>query len=199
MEHTESGARVGRPVTRNRAHVLETAMHAYWQADMADISVNGICAMAGVSKPSLYRDFGSEDGLTAAVLDRYAETVLASVEVLLSNSASYASKLDALIGFASDDPRMESGCLFVKMRATRSNFGPRTQARIAAIEAHILEQYIRFFREAAGSGEWCGGVPAELAAGYTQEQVGLAFVQRAAGKSPASVRELLALAMSVLR
>jgi AcrR family transcriptional regulator len=32
--------------------------------------------MAGISKPSLYREFGSEDGLTRAVLDRYAERVL---------------------------------------------------------------------------------------------------------------------------
>ena len=30
-----------------------------------DTSVNSICALEWVSKPSLYRDFGSEDGLTA--------------------------------------------------------------------------------------------------------------------------------------
>ncbi len=60
----------------NRAHLLGTAMHAYWRDDRAAVSVNAVCAMAGVSKPSLYREFGSEDGLTAAVLEHYGQTVL---------------------------------------------------------------------------------------------------------------------------
>ena len=36
-----------------------------------------------VSKPSLYREFGSEDGLTCAVLDRYAEQVLSDMFLIL--------------------------------------------------------------------------------------------------------------------
>ena len=199
MNNAELTSRRGRPITRNREHVLETAMNAYWQNDRAAVSVNAICALAGVSKPSLYRDFGSEDGLTQAVLERYAQTVLGSVEALLSSSIGFVTKLEALIDFASQDPRMEVGCLFVKMRTTRSRFGVRTQAKIASIEAHFLECYIRFFREGAASGEWGGSIAAELAAGYLYEQLGLAVSQRAAGKSPESVRELFGLAMSVLR
>ena len=186
-------------MTRNREHVLATAMDAYWHDDRAAVSVNAICSLAGVSKPSLYRDFGSEDGLTAAVLDHYAQTVLGSVEALLSSPASYATKLDALIGFASEDPSMEAGCLFVKMRATRSRFGPQTQAKIAAIESNALEHYMRFFQQAASGCERRIGVSAELAAVYLHEQFGLAFTQRAAGKRPDEVRALLVLAMSVLR
>lgn len=197
--NNEPGSRRGRPLTRNREHVLATAMDAYWQDDRAAVSVNAICALAGVSKPSLYREFGSEDGLTAAVLEHYAQTVLGSVEELLSSPGSYDAKLDALIGFASKDPRMEAGCLFVKMRATRSRFGPQTQARIAAIEARALERYARFFQQAAASGERRNGVPADLAAAYLHEQFGLAFSQRAAGRRAESVRALLLLAMSVLR
>jgi AcrR family transcriptional regulator len=63
--------------------VLDIAMTAYWQTDPADVSVNAICQMAGISKPSLYRAFGSEDGLSRAVLDRYAEQVLSEVFVIL--------------------------------------------------------------------------------------------------------------------
>ena len=199
MNKTDSGARPGRPITRNRAHVLETAMNAYWQDDRAAVSVNAVCALAGVSKPSLYRDFGSEDGLTAAVLERYGQTVLVSVEALLSSPQTYGTKLDALITFASDDPQMEAGCLFVKMRATRSRFGPQTQALLAAMEAHFLAHYARFFADAASRGEWRGGIATELAASYLQEQMGLAVSRRAAGKSPEAVRALLELALSVLR
>lgn len=174
-------------------------MNAYWQDDRAAVSVNAVCALAGVSKPSLYRDFGSEDGLTAAVLERYGQTVLIPVEALLSSPLTFSAKLDALISFASDDPQMEAGCLFVKMRTTRSRFGLQTQAKIASIEAHFHECYTRLFREGTASGEWSGGIAVELAAGYLYEQLGLAVSQRAAGKNPESVRQLLGLALSVLR
>jgi AcrR family transcriptional regulator len=199
MDKTDSGGRPGRPITRNRAHMLETAMNAYWHDDRAAVSVNAVCALAGVSKPSLYRDFGSEDGLTAAVLERYGQTVLTGVEALLSSPQTYGTKLDALISFASDDPQMEAGCLFVKMRATHSRFGPQTQALLAAMEAHFQAHYARFFTDAAGRGEWRGGIATELAASYLQEQMALAVSRRAAGKSPEAVRAMLELAISVLR
>jgi len=179
--------------------MLETAMNAYWQDDRAAVSVNAVCALAGVSKPSLYRAFGSEDGLTAAVLDRYEQTALEALKALLSGPQNYGSKLDALISVASDDPQMEAGCLFVKMRDTRSRFGPKTQTKIAAVEAGVLESYARFFTDAAGRGEWRGGMAAELAANYLHQQLGLAVTQRATGKSPTSVRALFELALSVLR
>lgn len=199
MNKPHTGVRPGRPITRNRTHVLETAMHAYWQDDMAAVSVNAVCALAGVSKPSLYRDFGSEDGLTAAVLERYGQTVLVALEELLSDSQNYRDKLDALISFASDAQQMEAGCLFVKMRAARSRFGPQTQALLAVKETHFYEQYTRFFTGATSSGEWSGGIATELAASYMQEQMSLAVSQRAAGKSPQAVRAFLTLAISVLR
>jgi len=199
MSNADSGVRPGRPIARNREHVLETAMNAYWKDDRVAVSVNAICALAGVSKPSLYREFGSEDGLSAAVLERYGQTVLASLQALLSSPQTYSAKLDALTSFASDDPQMDAGCLFVKMRATRSRFGPQTQALLTAMEAAFQEHYARFFTEAAERGEWCGGIATELAASYLQEQLGLAVSQRAAGKHPESVRAFLELAMSVLR
>jgi AcrR family transcriptional regulator len=174
-------------------------MNAYWQDDRAAVSVNAVCALAEVSKPSLYRDFGSEDGLTAAVLEHYGQTVLVGVEALLSSPQSYGAKLDALTSFASDDPRMEAGCLFVKMRATRSRFGPQTQALLAAMDAHFQEHFARFFTDAAGSGEWRGDIAIDLAASYLQEQIALAVSRRAAGRSPEAVRAMLELAISVLR
>ena len=174
-------------------------MNAYWQHDRAAVSINAVCELAGVSKPSLYREFGSEDGLTAAVLQRYAQMALVPVKALLSSPQSYETKLDALVSFASDDPQMETGCLFVKMRDTRSRFGPQTQALLAAMDAHFQEHFARFFTDAAGSGEWRGDIAIDLAASYLQEQIALAVSRRAAGRSPEAVRAMLELAISVLR
>ena len=199
MSTVESVHRRGRPITRNRVHILETAMNAYWHDDTAAISVNAICVLARVSKPSLYREFGSEDGLTAAVLKHYAEEVLGPLEELLVSPFSFAAKLEGVLVSVGEDPRLESGCLFVKMRSSRSRLGPQTHTCIAAIETHTLGCFTEFFAQAAATGEWDGGVAPELAARYLHEQLGLASSQRASGMSTESVRELLDLAMSVLR
>lgn len=198
MKSTETPIRRGRPKTRDKEHVLQTAMTAYWHEDQAATTINGICELAGVSKPSLYRDFGSEDGLTAAVLEQYSDTVLRQVGELLLSEASFSSKLAALIQFASEAPQMESGCLFVKMRAKRSRFGPLTQSFIAQVEKDALNLYERFFTEARAQGEWSGTAPIALTTAYFHEQFGLAFTQRASGKSPETVKGLLTLALSAI-
>jgi TetR/AcrR family transcriptional regulator, copper-responsive repressor len=190
--------RRGRPATRNREHVLETAMNAYWQDNLAATSVNAICVLAGVSKPSLYRDFGSEDGLTVAVLHHYSSKVLVQLGDILMADASYTSKVDKLIQFASKDPLMENGCLFIKMRAGRSRFGVQTQAKIDQIETQALSLYIRFFKDSYERKEWSAKVSPELAGRYLMEQLGLAISQRAEGKNKETVRELLTLSLSAL-
>jgi len=199
MNRINQTIRRRRPITRNREHVLETAMIAYWQDDFAATSVNAICALANVSKPSLYRDFGSEDGLTVAVLERYASQVLVQIGDLLMSDASFATKLDELIKFASESPQMETGCLFIKMRARRSRFGDQTQAKLADIETQALTLYVRFFNNSHSRGEWSASITAEVAASYLLEQFGLAVTQRAAGRNKDSVRELFTLSLLALK
>src|SRR6056297_4330946 len=105
MTDNETKPGRGRPRTMNAEKVLDMAMTAYWHNDPTDVSVNAICQMAGISKPSLYREFGSEDGLSRAALDRYAEQVLSEMFVLLHSGTGLRETLAALIDFASDDPR----------------------------------------------------------------------------------------------
>ena len=179
--------------------VLDVAVTAYWRGDPADVSVNAICQLAGVSKPSLYREFGSEDGLKRAALDRYAERVLSDVFAILQGGGGLAQTVDALIEFASSDPRMETGCLFYKMRAGKHRLGPETRARVEEIEAGATAAYAAFLRARRDAGESPGGLPTETAAAYLGEQIALAVTQRASGEAPDRVREMLTLALSVLK
>lgn len=105
-------------------------------------------------------------GLTEAALQRYAEIIRGPIEEMLGSPASFAEKLDAVLRFAGEEPRL---------------------------------RYAQFFAGAAATGEWQGGISPELAARYQNEQSGLALSQRASGASAESVRELLALAISVPR
>jgi AcrR family transcriptional regulator len=187
----------GRPRTMNAKQVLDVAMNAYWQSDPADVSVNAICQMAGISKPSLYREFGNEDGLSRAALDRYADQVLSEIFVVLHGSIGLRATLDALIDFASDDPRMETGCLFYKMRAGKHRLGPKTRARVDEIDAAAQKAYMAMLQSARDAGEWPDQLSVEAGAKYLGEQIALAITQRASGEDPARIREMLTLALSV--
>lgn len=187
----------GRPRKKSRDAVLDVAMKAYWDDDPADLSVNAICQMADVSKPSLYRSFGSEDGLTCASLDRYAETVLTDVFAILHTDTPIQTKLDELIDFASADARMEHGCLFYKMRAGKHRLGPKTKARVDEISASAVAAFEACLQNARDAGEWAGTMPVGDAAEYLSEQIALAFTQRASGVDPVRIRAMLSLSLSV--
>ncbi len=187
----------GRPRTSDPDHLLAVAMEAWWHADPADVSVNTICRLAGVSKPSLYREFGSEDGLARAALDRYAEVVLADVLAILGSGRGLRPTLDALVDFACDDPRMATGCLFYKMRNGRHRLGPETRARVDQLDAGARAAYASFLRGCREAGEWSGALGDEAAARYLSEQVALAITQRASGEDRDEVRATLTLSLSV--
>lgn len=187
----------GRPRTMNPEKVLDVAMTAYWQNDPADMSLNAICQMAGVSKPSLYRVFGSEDGLSRAVLDRYADQVLSDLLTILQSGTRLGDTLDALIDFASNDPRMETGCLFIKMRNGKHRLGLETRARIEEFDAKAQAAYAAFLQAACEPADWPNRISLETGARYLGEQLALAITQRASGEDPTRIRDMLTLALSV--
>lgn len=179
-------------------HVLEVATNAYWRADPADVSVNAICQAAGVSKPSVYREFGNEDGLMRAALGGYAEQVLGDVFAILTRGDTLEATLGALVGFACEDPRMETGCLFYKMRAGKHRLGPQTLALVDELSAAAQKAYEAFLQARRDAGDWQGTEPIEDMARYLGSQLEMAITKRAAGEDPAAIRATLTLAFTVL-
>ena len=192
-------AKRGRPSKMNAQSVLDTAMQAYWSDDPADVSINAICELAKVSKPALYREFGNEDGLMAAVLERYAEHVLSDIFDILAKNMPLPETLEALVRFASDDPKMATGCVFYKMRAGKHRLGPTTRARVQAIDTGAVDAFAAYLEARRANGDWTNSVPTPTAARYLVEQMGLALTQRAAGEDPAQVRETFKLALAAIQ
>lgn len=197
MTDTEKPAR-GRPRTMSEDKVLDVAVSAYQQTDPADVSVNAICQIAGVSKPSLYRAFGNEDGLTLAALDRYAERVLGDLFAILRRNEPLDTTLSALIDFAVDDPRLETGCLFYKMRAGKHRLGPKTRARVDEIDAAAIQGFEAYLTGQQDASGWQSDQPIDVVARYLREQIGLALTQRATTQDVTGIRASLTLALSVL-
>ncbi len=151
MSDPRPKARRGRPMTFNKADVTKTAMQAYWEHGPTDVSLNAICKAAGVSKPSVYREFGNEDGLTYAALENYAQTVLGELLGILEGEGRFEDKVRRVAFMAAQDATHDHGCLFVKMRAAKPRLGENTQALVTAMEGMAIAAYIKLFTEARES------------------------------------------------
>ena len=185
----------GRPKTLDKAHVTDVAMHAYWEEGPTEVSMNEICARAGVSKPSVYREFGNDDGLAYAALESYAASVLGKILAIIADDDIFPNKISKIAHLSAEEEVHENGCLFVKMRAAKAKMGPKTKALIDQIESMAIDAFTGLLTQGRATGEWNNSISVELGARYLHAQIGLALDQRARGQDP---KALLDLALSVL-
>jgi AcrR family transcriptional regulator len=65
---------------RTRAAVLGTATRILYARGLDGVGVAELCSAAGISKETLYRHFGSKDGLVHAMLEQRSERVSSWLE-----------------------------------------------------------------------------------------------------------------------
>ena len=199
-ENTQRGR--GRPKTLDRDYILDVAMRCYWAEGVEAISLNEICRRAKVSKPALYREFGNEDGLTKAALSRYYEQVLTQLHQIFNSDKSYHETLDLLIELgleASTNQGYPKGCLFVGMRNSAKQVGPNTLNEIEQTNRKILNTYRNWFEQSKNNHEFKSKITTEFAATYLHSQLSNAMNQQASGENADTIKNVLRLAVSVLR
>lgn len=194
----EKAKKRGRPRTFQREETIELAMDTYWQEGLHSLSVSEICRRAKMSKPSMYREFGGEDGLLDAVLEHYAATVIAPMAELISANRSFAENMKSLIDFVTSSARHHRGCLFVKMRNSLERVGPQTRARIDALTLRVRQAYENLYSRARSLGEVRDDVSPQLAARYIDTQVSLSLHLVATTDRPDNVRAMGLMAMDAL-
>ena len=191
--------RRGRPKTFERDRMIDVAVDCYWREGTDGVSLNELCRRADVSKPGVYREFGGEDGLMDAALERYADTVLAPVLEQTTEDRPFAEVLATLIGFMTDPDRtMPTGCLLAKMRVLSSRLGPVTQARVDALRADARACYGRWVERAKARGEIRTAASTAVIAAFIDTQFTTLLTQMALGEDPAGLRAQADLAFAAL-
>jgi len=192
----------GRPKTLERDHVLKTALMCYWSDSPTDVPIREICDKAGASKPGVYREFGSDDGLKEAVLDVYSEMVSARRFEILARNQTFDEVLEALITHTIQERRtlgVPDGCLLFAMRARRDEFGPLTRKKIDQLRENTLEKYRKWIDRAKSNEQFRRDIPTDLAALYFDAQTGSAMRLQKEGVSNTVIGEILRTAFSALR
>jgi len=188
----------GRPRTFKRDHTVALAMDNYWKEGLHSMSVNEICRRIRISKPSLYREFGDEDGLRNAALAHYAEQVIAPMAGLVDPEHSFVDNTERILNNITAPDRQHPGCLFVKMRGAHAKLGPQTLARIDAMVAMVESGYGRMVARAKARGEVRDDIDDAFAARYVDTQMSLVLQRVADGADAAEARAIGRLALKAL-
>lgn len=174
-------------------------MDCYWREGTDAVPLNELCRRADVSKPGIYREFGAEDGLMDAILERYAATVLSPTWELTTHDRPFAELLTTLVGFlTSADGTRPAGCLLATMRVLSSHLGPATTARVEALGAHARDTCAHWVERAKARAEIAPVVPTTVAAAFVDTQFTTLLIQMALGADPALLRAQAGLAFAGL-
>ncbi|WP_245851702.1 TetR/AcrR family transcriptional regulator [Monaibacterium marinum] len=182
--------------------MLKTAMLSYWQEGPTEVPIGEICRRSGASKPALYREFGSDDGLKNAVLDAYRDLMLAPIHEILAGDIPFDQALDALIEFVSKDRSVENlpeGCLFVAMRMQQSTIGDLTNAKVEELHDEMIGKYCEWIERAKSEGKFSSDIPTEVAAYHLCTQSNSALWLAKTGLSHDLIKSILQLAFAPLR
>ncbi len=198
MSKTHEKRGRGRPRTLDRQRTVELAMASYWCDGVRDVSMNEICRRADVSKPGVYREFGSEDGLMEAAIEHYRATVIGPLLELLASDVPFAELLERLLLFMTEPSDRPAGCLLADFRSAPGRLGPGTAARVDAVTAELRQAYEYWFRQAQARGEVDTAISPELATHFIDTQFTTVLLQIALGAEPRLVRAQAELAFSAL-
>ena len=197
----EKAEKRGRPKTLEREHVLQTALMQYWGVSPTDVSIGEICKLTGASKPGIYREFGSDDGLKCAALESYRSLALLPLFDILKRDQCFAAAKAALVAFTTQDREalgVPSGCLFVAMRTQRGNLGSATGERVDLLREEVLDAYMVWIETAKSRGECSAQIPNDAAALYFDAQNGGAMRMQKEGVDNATIATVLRYAFKII-
>ena len=199
MTTTKKTAGRGRPKKNNRDEVIEAVMQNYWQDGFHSLSLSEVCRRVSVSKPAMYREFGGEDGLMAAVLSHYHELVVRRILSFIEIEQPFVPAMEGLIIAMTTPQDHPPGCLFTEMRILRQYLAEQALARLEAIEEERRLGFERWYARALTQKQVNPAVSPEAASRYIDAQLTLLLLDMKTGKSPADIRTSAFLAMSVLK
>jgi AcrR family transcriptional regulator len=135
----------GRPAAATREQVLDAAMHRYLRGRRID--VQAIAAELGLARPTIYRWFGSREGLLGEVLVRAAEPLLerARAEARGRGAARLLDTFDRFNRGLAAAPALRAFVEQERDAALRiiSSGGGKVQPRIVDMIADAIEEEVR--------------------------------------------------------
>ena len=162
----------GRPKKLDRNIILQSALMEYWSKGPSNVSINDICKLTGASKPGVYREFRSDDGLKKSVLKAYETLAVQPLIDILHLDQPVSKTIEAVIGFITQDRRsinIPNGCLLVMMTTQSDQLGKTTLEELNRIRADLFTAYFEWVERAKLEGRF-SDIETDVAALFLENQ-----------------------------
>ncbi|MEO1064700.1 MAG: TetR/AcrR family transcriptional regulator [Actinomycetota bacterium] len=142
---------MARPPKFDDEVLLDRAMRSFWRAGWAGTSIRDLERELELKAPSIYRRFGSRDGLGVAVIDHYVDRVIRGrvARHLSGEGDALANIEDFLVSSVTpgEDGRLV-GCLVTTVGLEGAALHPGVRRSLAAGRAEIEQGLRREVRRA---------------------------------------------------
>lgn len=136
----------GRPRGYDSSDAIDAATRCFWSLGHDRASISVLCDAMGISRASLYADFGDKDALFLSAIGHYSRTYSAPALAALTGDGDAQGELqaffDGMIQLVTGNPDTP-GCLIVCVLSEAATANPRFQALLArktdAMEARIAQ------------------------------------------------------------
>jgi TetR/AcrR family transcriptional regulator, transcriptional repressor for nem operon len=157
---------MARPKSYDRDVVLTAARDLFWEQGYERVSIADLERRTGLSRSSMYQEFGNKHELFAAALECYADRVIA--DLLADLRYDRRPGLDAIIAlferlaelFKCDTGVSSQGCMMVNATAELAAHDPAVRAQAMAYRDRLRGSFEAALVRAARRGE-TGTEPAE--------------------------------------
>ena len=198
--HTKKRTSCGRPKKLSRSYTIETAMQAYWEHGVKNVSLNEVCRLSKISKSSFYHEFGSEDTFMQAVLEHYENSILKTLWQSQPENTPLKQRLAFMAEiFSSHDNPNSTGCLLAKMLNNQAYLGQVTVQQIHQVQHNIIQTCATWIDQAKQNGELSTSTDTQILARYLYAQINNAANMQAQGEPPKHIQSTLELAFSIFK
>ena len=192
---------IGRPVSFDRTSTIEAATELYWPSGVAATSFNEVSRVLGVSKPTLYRYFGDEDGLVSAAIQHYVSQRTLHTELLnatgdLRNdlNAWFDKQIDDLYE-RTEDASMPTGCLLMECVQLGKALGEKSTATVREAVIEFLGMFEERLKIAREAGQLRPGIDLDAAVRLVAGQTIIAKNVVLIGEPKENLKRMVALAI----
>ena len=171
----------GRPKKLDRNLILQSALMEYWTKGPSNVSINDICKLTGASKPGVYREFSSDDGLKKSALETYQALAVQPLLNILHSDKPVLETIDAVIDFIAQDRKsmdIPNGCLLVMMTSQSDQLGSSTLEELNRIRANLSAAYFSWVERAKLEGGFSDVETNEVVLYLENQHIGAMRMQR---------------------
>ncbi len=163
---------IGRPLSFDREQALDRVTEVFRERGYEATSLQNLLAATGLSKSSLYQQFGHKQALFEQCLESYANGVRADMRRALVRTKDLRTFVAAVLEQIVDEPRPPSGCLVFNTAIEFGQLDPRIANQVKQVFESFQAIFIEAIERDRSAGRLPAGPPAQDLANYLMAAMG---------------------------